>query len=256
MSDQGVKRKRLLITGAGGRVGTALRTHLRDRYDLRLLDIKPIPDADPADQQVVADVSRLDDMVEATVGIDAIAHLALATQGRHATRASVARRTLEVDMPALHAVYEAARINKVGCVVLASTNHVTGLNEEDKIVSRPDMSVRPDGIYGAGKAFGEALGRYYAERQGVRVMCLRIANFNGRDEPGRDYAPGEARWLSPRDVAQLVWRCIEAQHVPFGIFYAVSGGAEKKWDLTATREVLGYEPADDGSLEHWRAKYR
>ncbi len=65
-----------------------------------------------------------------------------------------------------------------------------------------------------------------------------------------------SRWLSPRDVSQLVWRCIEAEHVPFGIFYAVSGGSERKWDLTATREVLGYEPQDDGSLEHWRRRYR
>jgi nucleoside-diphosphate-sugar epimerase len=256
MSDAGTRRKKVLITGAGGRVGTALRKHLRARYDLRLLDIKPIEGTEPGDEQVIADTSRFDDVLEATRGVDAIVHLALATQWRHATRASVARRTLEVDMPGLHAVYESARINKVGCVVFASTNHVTGLNEQDGIVSRPELPVRPDGIYGAGKAFGEALGRYYAERQGVRVVCLRIANFNGKDEPGQDYAPGESRWLSPRDAAQLVWRSIEAEHVPFGIFYAVSGGSEKKWDLTATREVLGYDPEDDGSLEKWRALYR
>ena len=65
-----------------------------------------------------------------------------------------------------------------------------------------------------------------------------------------------SRWLSPRDMAQLMNKCIEAKHVPFGIFYAVSGGAEKRWDLSNTRELLGYEPQDDGSLEEWRVKYR
>ena len=111
--------------------------------------------------------------------------------------------------------------------------------------------VRPDGVYGAGKAFGEALGRFYAERHGIRVICLRVANFNGEDGPGRQYAPGYSRWLSPRDLAQLVWRSIEADHVEFGIFYGVSGGSEKKWDLSNAREMLGYVPKDDGTLPEY-----
>ena len=79
----------------------------------------------------------------------------------------------------------------------ASTNHVTGLNEQDGLLSKPYEPVRPDSIYGAGKAFGEALGRYYADRHDIRVHCLRIANFNGKDEPGRFYKKGKSRWLSP-----------------------------------------------------------
>ena len=109
-------------------------------------------------------------------------------------------------------------------VVYASTNHVTGMNEKEGIRSEPDKPVRPDGIYGAGKAFGEALGRFYADQYGIRVFCLRIANFNGLDEPGRDYEPGQSRWFSPRDIAQMTWRCIEAEDLKFEIFYGVSSG--------------------------------
>src|SRR5918996_470361 len=205
------ERKRLLITGAGGKVGHALRTHLRDRYDLRLLDVRPVEDAQPGDRVVVADVANFEHMLEATRGVDAIAHLAIGWQARRGTQAELARKTIDVDIRGLYNVYESAHLNRVGCVVFASTNHVTGLNEQDGIVSRPELPVRPDGIYGAGKAFGEALGRYYADRKGVRVYCIRIANFNGLDEPGRDYAPGENRWLSPRDAAALFWRCIKAE---------------------------------------------
>jgi len=248
--------KRILITGAAGVVGTAIRKHLAGRYAFRLMDVKPVPDAQPGDQTVVGNVADFQDVLEATRGVVAIVHLALGSGQRHGTDANRAQRTIDVDIRALYNVYEAAHVNKVGGVVFASTNHVAGLNEQDGIVARPEMPVRPDGIYGAGKAFGEALGRYYAERKGVRVHCIRIANFNGKDEPGRDYEPGMSRWLSPRDAAQLVWRCIEAAHAPFGIFYGVSRGAEKKWDLTTSREVLGYEPEDDGSLEQWRTRYR
>jgi nucleoside-diphosphate-sugar epimerase len=247
-------RKRILITGAGGRVGTALRKHLRDRFDYRLLFYDDIPEVEPGDEVVAGDVTNFEAMLEATRGVYAIVHLALGTTQRAGTEAARAQKTLQVDMPGIYNVLEAARINNVDAVVFASTNHVTGLNEQEGIVSRPEEPVRPDSIYGAGKAFGEALGRFYADRKGVRVFCIRIANFNGKDEPGRDYAPGMARWLSPRDLAQLVWRCLGSE-LNFGIFYGVSGGGEKKWDLSNAKQLLGYEPLDDGSLEHWRARY-
>ena len=130
------------------------------------------------------------------------------------------------------------------------------MNEKEGILSHPDMPVRPDSIYGAGKAFGEALGRYYADAHSLRVFCLRIANFNGRDEPGRYYEPGYSRWLSPRDLAQLTRRCIEAKELNWGIFYGVSRGAELKWDLSNARDLLGYEPEDDGSALEHRQKYQ
>jgi nucleoside-diphosphate-sugar epimerase len=244
------KRKKLFITGAAGRVGTALRKHLRGRYDLRLLLHSTIPDdVHPEDEVVISDMTNFAAMLEATEGVDVIAHLALSRNRRGMPMAHRAQRTFDIDMKGTYNLFEAARINDVSTVVYASTNHVTGMNEKQGIRSHPGGPVRPDSIYGAGKAFGEALGRYYADCHGLRVFCLRIANFNGRDEPGRDYAPGQARWLSPRDLAQLTWRCIEAENLNWGIFYGVSRGGEEKWDLSNAVTLLGYEPQDDGSKE-------
>ena len=253
--DETPAKKRVLITGAAGVVGSALRRHLGDRYAYRLLFHASVPEVAPGDEVVVGDVADFETVLEASAGVDAVVHLALARVMRHMTRAQRARNTIDVDVRGVYNVYEAARLNRVPCVVFASTNHVTGLYEQDGEVARPESPLRPDSIYGAGKAFGEALGRLYADRHGVRVYCLRIANFNGKDEPSRRYEPGLSRWLSPRDLAQLVWRCIESPHVPFGIFYGVSGGGERKWDLTNAREVLGYAPEDDGSLPQLRARY-
>lgn len=251
------EKKRILITGAAGKIGTALRKHLRDRYDFKLMFHRTIPDdLDPSDVIVAGNISDFETVVEAAEGVDAIVHLAIFNRSGNMTRAEVARLTFDVDMKSCYNVYEAARVQGVKTVVFASTNHVTGLNEQDGIVSRPELPVRPDGIYGAGKAFGEALGRYYADRQGVRVHCLRIANFNGLDEPGRHYGEGHSRWLSPRDCAQLVWRCIEAEDIPFGIFYGISKNGEAKWDLSNSKETLGYEPEDDGASAEWQNKYK
>jgi nucleoside-diphosphate-sugar epimerase len=250
------ERKRLLITGAAGKVGGALRKHLGDRYDLRLLFHRTIPDdLTPDEEMIVGDISDFESMLEATKGVDAVAHCAIFNRTRGMTRAALARLTFDVDMKSCYNIYEASRHNGVGTVVFASTNHVTGLNEKEGLVSRPELPVRPDGIYGAGKAFGEALGRYYADAHGLRVFCLRIANFNGRDEPGRRFEKGQARWLSPRDCAQLTWRCIEKEEIRFGIYYGVSQGADEKWDLGNAFDELGYKPEDDGSLPVWQAKY-
>jgi uronate dehydrogenase len=175
-------------------------------------------------------------MIEAAAGVDVIIHLALAHMRQRSTQAERAQLTLDVDMKGTYHLFEAARIHHVPTFIYASTNHVTGINEKQGIRSHPDMPVRPDSIYGAGKAFGEALGRLYADAHGLRVFCLRIANFPGSEVPGRSYAPGQSRWLSPRDLAQLVWRCIEAENLNWGIFYGVSGGAENKWDITNARQ--------------------
>ncbi len=244
-------KKQIFLTGAAGSLGTSIRSRLRARYGFRLLLHSTVPDdVHPDDQVVVGSVADRATMVEATSGVDAVVHLAIRRWGGM-TAEDVAKATLEVDNPGVYNILEAARINAVPVVVFASTNHVTGLYEKEGLVSTPDSPVRPDGVYGAGKAFGEALGRFYAERHGIRVICLRVANFNGEDAPGTRYEPGYSRWLSPRDLAQLVWRSVETEHVGFGIFYGVSGGSEKKWDLTNARELLGYIPEDDGSLPEY-----
>ncbi|MDE2889710.1 MAG: NAD(P)-dependent oxidoreductase [Gemmatimonadota bacterium] len=244
-------KKKIFLTGAAGSLGTSIRSRMRARYDFRLLLHSTVPDDVHSDDQVVfGSVADHAAMVEAMSGVDAVVHLAI-RRWSGMTAEDVAKATLEVDNPGVYNILEAARITAVPVVVFASTNHVTGLYEKEGLVSTPESPVRPDGVYGAGKAFGEALGRFYAERYGIRVICLRVANFNGKDAPGTRYEAGYSRWLSPRDLAQLVWRSVEAEHVDFGIFYGVSGGSEKKWDLSNARELLGYIPEDDGSLPEY-----
>jgi hypothetical protein len=41
----------------------------------------------------------------------------------------------------------------------------------------------------------------------------------------------------------------------WGIFYGISNGGEEKWDLSNAKELLGFEPEDDGSLPHFQEKY-
>jgi uronate dehydrogenase len=113
------------------------------------------------------------------------------------------------------------------------------------VYTTPEMSERPDSFYGASKAFGEDLGRYYVDQFGLEVICLRIGSFQP-DEAVKE-RPNDrilSTWLSHRDCVQLVWRGIEAE-VKYGIFYGISGNTRAYWDIQSARQQLGYEPEDN-----------
>ena len=114
--------------------------------------------------------------------------------------------------------------------------------EEELVVVVPSNTVmpRPDTRYGASKAFGEALGRLYADKHGISVACLRIGSFQVKPQDERQLAT----WISPRDTVELVRCCIEAPDYHFLIVYGVSNNRDRRWFDRASR-LLGYAPQDD-----------
>ncbi|MBM3264750.1 MAG: NAD(P)-dependent oxidoreductase [candidate division Zixibacteria bacterium] len=241
-------RKKLLITGAAGLVGSALRRYLRGRYDFRLLFHRTIPnDLDPADEIVVSDVADFPAMIDAGAGVDVIVHLGIATAGRGYPKSRYDRMIIETNIGGTYNIFESARINGIPKVIFASSNAVTGLYEREGIRATPDMPPRPRDFYGVSKVFGEALGRHYHDVYGLSVFCIRICNFPNTDAVNTPFEPGMNRWLSARDMAELTACCIEAQHPGFGIFYGVSKGADKKWDISNAKTLVGWEPQDRGA---------
>lgn len=107
-----------------------------------------------------------------------------------------------------------------------------------------DDPLRPDSLYGASKAFGEALARPYFERFGLAFICLRIGSVLADDTPQN--ARYRKTWLSHRDPAQLVRRSLSAA-VKFGVYYGISDNPGAFWDVANARAELGYAPEDAGS---------
>lgn len=233
---EAVRRRKVLITGAGGRIGSSLARSLGDRYDLRLHYYPALPDPPPATDHLVADIRRFDEIRPAMDGVDAVVHLA----GEPRTRASW-EDVHGANIVGCYNTFEAARQAGVRRVVFASTNHVMGMYDRDRAWPvHPPQPVRPDSLYGVSKAFGEALARHYHDAFGMSFVCYRIGWFLERP----DNETARFMWLSPRDCAQLVWRAIESE-VGFGIYYAISGNSGRHWDLSETVEALGYRPQDD-----------
>jgi NAD+ dependent glucose-6-phosphate dehydrogenase len=227
----------LAITGGGGRIATAIRPLLREHYRIRLLDLREPPSALEGDEFVKADVADLAAMESGLVGADAVLHLA-GNPSTSGTWEQMSRANIEGTRD----VYEAARRNGVGKVVLASTNHVMGFyNLEGSWPIDEGWAIRPDSLYGVSKAFGEALGRYYSDAFDMSMICLRIGWFTPSDPTSAPLAP---LWISARDLAQIVRLCLSTTR-KFGIYNATSNNPQAHWELQAARDELGYEPQDD-----------
>ena len=229
-------KKKVLITGAAGLIGGILTKGLAG-YELYLLDKKEIK----APRSFRVDILNLERLHEVFQGMDVVVHLA-ADPNEEALWESV----LPNNIIGTYNVFEAARVAKVKKIVFASSNHVTGMYERDRkpgemiSVSSP---IRPDGLYAVSKAFGEALGRLYAEKYGLSVICLRIGWVVPDDDPTRSERLASV-WLSHRDLVQLVQKSIEAP-ISYGIFYGVSNNRRRFWDISDAQKMLGYQPQDD-----------
>ena len=70
--------------------------------------------------------------------------------------------------------------------------------------------MRPKNLYGASKAFGEALASYFAYQEGLEAIAVRIGAFRYRQDWNKMSARDLSAWASPRDICALFVRCLEA----------------------------------------------
>jgi uronate dehydrogenase len=231
--------KRILITGAAGKIGTALRNGLRGGYPLiRLVDIASLGAVGAGEELVTADIRDIAALEKAMAGIDCVVHLAGVPEE------AGWETVLPLNIEGCYNVFEAARRQGVRRVIFASSNHAVGFHRRERFIDNTVVP-RPDTRYGVSKVFGEALGRLYADKYGLSVACLRIGTFRVPDRPA------EARqlltWISHRDMVQLARRCIDHPNYHFVTVYGVSNNLRSRWDNTNVK-FLGYRPQDDSEV--------
>ncbi|MBV8888481.1 MAG: NAD(P)-dependent oxidoreductase [Alphaproteobacteria bacterium] len=225
---------RVLITGAGGGIGSALRETLRGIYPvLRLSDRRPIAaarDGEEVDHTELADKAAVERMV---AGVDGIVHLG-GISGENTWE-----KILEGNIVGLYNVFEAARQAGVKRIVMATSNHAVGFYPRAQTIDHKVVP-RPDSRYGVSKAFSEALASLYSDKHGIGFLCTRIGNFGGKPIDKRRLAI----WISPRDYTQLVRIGLEHPDIRYEIVYGVSNNRRSWYDNTNAFR-LGYQPQDD-----------
>lgn len=234
---------RLLMTGAAGGVGRALRTKLSElARTVRLSDINIAPLGAPAanEEFAVCDLADAAAVMDLVADCDGIVHL-----GGMSVESPWAD-ILRANIIGTYNVFEAARKRGKPRVVYASSNHAIGLYPRTQRIDT-DAPHRPDALYGLSKCFGEDLSRLYFYKFGVESLSVRI----GSCFPSPKDARMLATWLSLDDLLRLLERAFTVQKLGQALVYGASNNPESWWNNDKVR-YLGWVPQD--SSEQWRTE--
>lgn len=239
---------RVLVTGAAGRIGSHYARHAPGHHTKRL-QVRTLDDRaralEPFGELVVASLDDSAALGEACRGMDTVLHLA----GNPRPDAGW-DDLLESNIKGTYNILAAAKAAGCRRVILASSIHaVSGYSADVQV--RTSEPVNPGDLYGVSKCFMEALGRYYAEKEGLSVIALRIGAF----QPVEAARKENSFWMmdgfvSRRDLNDLIVKCIDDTRLRFAIFHGLSNNRFKRLDISDARELVGYFPQDDLTKEN------
>jgi nucleoside-diphosphate-sugar epimerase len=247
----GDAKKKVLVTGATGTLGTIVTEDLAGRYDFTMTSRRDIPRAGFRRLDLA---EEYDALAEIVAGQDAVVHLAYVEEDE-STVANL-KMTKNIYRAALAApdpprLVMASSIHAVGGLISWDKEPYASIARRDfgSLAAPPEPvpashPPRPNGVYAALKGYIEILGGYYASR-GLEVVAIRYGGVRTDDsfppEPGY-----HSFFLSRRDCAEVVRRAIEAE-LPqkFNLVFAVSRNTWRVHDIESARGILGFEPQDD-----------
>ncbi|MFX0546716.1 NAD-dependent epimerase/dehydratase family protein [Roseovarius sp. S1116L3] len=226
--------KKLVLTGAAGRLGSYLREPLSQLCDeLVSTDLaEDVGQTYPGERYVKADLQDLDAMVSLLEGADMVVHFGAI--GDEAPFDDI----LGSNIVGAYNIWEAAHRNGLRRVVYASSIHAVGMHPKTEFIG-VDAPHRPDTFYGLAKCFAEDLASLYWDKRGLESVCMRILSCAQVSNPR---AVGS--WLSYDDLIQLVERAIDTPITGYSVVYGVSNNDRAPVD-NAGASHLGYRPKDN-----------
>jgi len=234
---------RILLTGAAGGLGRVLRERLKPfTRVLRISDRAELGDARPGEEVVPCDLADAASVRRLLEGVEAVVHLGgISVEGPF-------EPILQSNIVGVYNLYEAARRNGAPRIVFASSNHVTGFHRQsDRIDAEAPM--RPDGLYGVSKCFGENLSRFYFDRYGIETVCLRIGSSFPEVRDRRMLST----FLSYDDLVELVRCALVAESPGHTVIYGMSDNTAGWWDNTKASH-LGFRPRDSADVQRPRVE--
>jgi len=265
-----MSKRKVLVTGASGKVAGQVLPALYERYDVTVTDIRStnrqgeeVPNIQIAD---LTDENR-DAYRHLFTGQDIVVHFGFMHADDKTADANFRSEYGNVGMA--YNIYKTALEEGVKRVVVASSNHAADYYEElilDGAMDYvdPDKRALSDNYYGWAKEVYEHLGFVFAtgkmEKQPLENVQIRIGGPRETDvencELGnlRRVRRALAVYISDRDMQQLFVKSIETddildeQGVPFQIFYGISGNNHAFWSIANARKIIGYAPEDNSEI--------
>ncbi|MEO8286305.1 MAG: NAD(P)-dependent oxidoreductase [Chloroflexota bacterium] len=259
-AERHLPRKRILLTGAAGGIGSAFFRAEAERYTFRLADrdtASLVGNLSRNHEVFLLDIGNLSACQRACEGMDTVVHLAADANPDADFHSSLLHNNIE----GTYNIFRAAKDQQCRRVIFASSAQVVAGYPPD-VQAHVESPVRPVNMYGVSKCFGEAVASYFAHAEGLSSIAIRIGSYDVnadkanwlRQEPNSLHLSG---YISERDMNHLLVRCIETPNVQFAIVHGVSDNRFKRLDISVTRDLLGYAPEDDafeifrGEIERW-----
>lgn len=265
-------KKRVLITGGAGFIGTHLAEQLAGEHELILLDnfrrnslqSTNLLDHDSV-RLVEADVMDAGAMLAAAEGVDVIVHLAAIAGVNSYYQESL--RTLQVNILGTVNLLEAAARNGVGQFIDFSTSEVFGsdamwVNEQSPHGIGPVSDRR--WVYAASKLASEHFTLRYGEQYGFSCTCVRPFNIYGprqtgegaignffraalEGEPLKVYNDGSPirAWCYVSDMVAAVTAIIERREASAGHSFNIGNPREIETTLGLARRVARMAPGTE-----------
>jgi uronate dehydrogenase len=229
-----MKLKKLVLTGAAGRLGSYLREPLAAMCDELLStdiadDIGSLYDGE---RYAKADLAQMDQIKPLLEGADMVVHFGAIVDEKPF------EELLGPNFIGSYNIWEAGYQHGVRRIVYASSIHAVGMHKKADFIGI-DAPHRPDTFYGLAKCFTEDLGSMYWDKRQMESVHLRILSAA---QVNNSRALGS--WLSYDDLIQLVTRAIDTPSVGFSIIYGVSNNDRCPVD-NARASFLGYRPKDN-----------
>ena len=226
--------KRIVLTGAGGRLGSYLREPLLGLCD-ELVSSDILDDIGAlyeGERYMKADLAEFDQILALLEGADMVVHFgAIVDEAPFET-------LLGPNFIGAYNVWEAAWRHGLKRVVYASSIHAVGMHRTADGIG-VEAPLKPDTFYGLAKCFAENLGSMYWDKRGLESVHLRIlscAQVNNARALGT--------WLSYDDLIQLVLRAVDTPVTGFTVLFGVSNNDRAPVNNDKAR-FLGYRPKDN-----------
>jgi len=233
--------KKIVLTGAAGRLGSYLREPLSKLADELVSSdiVDDLGNTYPSESYIRADLTSLEEITALLEGAEMVVHFGAI--GDEATFNEI----LGPNIIGAYNVWEAAFQQGVRRVVYASSIHIVGMHPKTDFIGA-DAPHRPDTYYGLAKCFAEDLASLYWDKRGVESVCMRILSCAQVTN-----ARALGSWLSYDDLIRLVESSISTPVTGFSVVYGVSNNDRAPVD-NAQASFLGYRPKDNA--EQFAAK--
>lgn len=244
------KKKRVVVTGGSGRLGTYVVDRLKRNHAVTVLDINP-PKANDVDYLNLS-ITDLAALTKAFTDVDAIVHLAAVPN----PRTSSPQACFTVNTQGTWTVLQAAEDASVKRVVAASSDAATGLHYNPKDWAPQYLPVdeahpiRPSEVYSLTKEITESICRCFSVRGKVEVIAIRPGHIVFEPEYSELSTRGSDvqnyhlwGFVAPEDVAQgfeLALRVADGSYDC--IFIGAADGLNERPTLELFKERFGVEP--------------